>query len=274
MQKDVFMSGLGYIRQMGISGVGNIQPVSYWIKPGASPVYLYLHGLGCAKDDFFNAAQYDLPGNPTLVAFDFPGCGQSPLANKEKNTIDDLVELTHTVIGHLRLAPLVMIGHSMGGLVGLILAEERPGLIQAFINVEGNLAASDCFFSRHIAAMKEDRFCQKAFPKYVERIRQNTNPGLRRHADILQKYADPRAMHSVAQSLVAYSDEGRLMERFLRLKMPKQFIYGDENHGLPYLKAFRHSPVSIACIPGSNHFPQQDNPDAFYKAVGEFVRTM
>ena len=38
---------------------------------------LYLHGLGCSKDDFAPAAEVKELEHFTLAAFDFPGCGNS-----------------------------------------------------------------------------------------------------------------------------------------------------------------------------------------------------
>jgi pimeloyl-ACP methyl ester carboxylesterase len=42
----------------------------------------------------------------------------------------------------------LLVGASMGGLVGLLYAERRSDQLVGFVNVEGNLAPEDCMFSR------------------------------------------------------------------------------------------------------------------------------
>lgn len=248
---------------------GNVQPIAYWQKSGQKPPLVYLHGLGCAKDDFYTSAQFQLPGAPALLAFDFPGCGSSPLKDGQHYNIDDLVEFTDVFLKDIGAIPAVIIGHSMGGLIGLLLAEKYPEDVRAFINIEGNLSASDCFFSRRIAAMNEETFCMRSFKKYVGRLKLNTNFGLSRHAEILERFSNPRAMYDVAPSLVAYSDTGQLLNRFLKLKVPTSFIYGSENASLPYIGQLQKGCIRVCEIAKSNHFPHQDNPHDFYMIVAK-----
>ncbi len=243
---------------------GLAQPLAYARRPGQQPDFFYVHGLGCAGSDFHNAAPYLEQG---LLTLDFPGCGASPLPAGASYDIDDLVALTRQFLHAVSPRPVVIIGHSMGGLIGLLLAERYPEQVCGFINVEGNLAGSDCFFSRHIAAQDMEKFCGRTFKKYTGRLKNHPNPGLRHHADILQHFSDPRAMHAVAPSLVAWSDNGGLLERFFKLPVPRQFIYGSENSALPYLKQIAEAGVPVDEIPYANHFPHQDNPDAFYGRI-------
>jgi pimeloyl-ACP methyl ester carboxylesterase len=45
-----------------------------------------------------------------------------------------------------------LIGHSMGGLTALMLADRDPTAVASLVNIEGNVAPEDCFLSRQIVS--------------------------------------------------------------------------------------------------------------------------
>ncbi len=241
--------------------------ISYFVRPANAKTILFLHGLGCAKDDYYGACENKNLKNYTLVGLDFPGCGHSSYPTNARFGIDDLVEITKQVIDRLNLDQVVLFGHSMGGLVGLLLAEKYAGKIESFINLEGNLAGSDCFFSGKVAGLGRNEFINKAFEKYIHRVRINKNIGLKEHAKILQKYSSAAAMRDVCPSLVEYSEKGDLLKRFLNLRQPIQFIYGSQNSSLPYLDRLKDSQCQVDEISNSGHFPFYENPSEFYKKL-------
>jgi pimeloyl-ACP methyl ester carboxylesterase len=245
--------------------------LSYFLHSGSERTILLLHGLGCAKNDYLGAVEHDAIKTFSIVGLDFPGCGQSPYPHNAHFGIDDLVEITRLVLEQLNLKKVVLAGHSMGGLVGLLLAEKYPEKFSAFINIEGNLAGSDCFFSRKVAGIERAVFIKTTFQKYIHRVKINKNTGLQEHAKILQKYASAAAMRDVCPSLVSYSEQGGLLKRFLDLKIPIQFIYGSQNRELPYLPVLKDAHCPINEIENSGHFPFYDNPQEFYKVIVDFI---
>lgn len=126
--------------------------IGYFIRRGRKDAVIYLHGLGCSKHDFLEAVNRPELQAYTLIAFDFPGCDDSPYPDDLHLEMDDLVEITHLVVSALPIDDFVIIGHSMGGLVALLFAERYGKHVKGFINVEGNLAPEDCF-----SALEEQR---------------------------------------------------------------------------------------------------------------------
>jgi pimeloyl-ACP methyl ester carboxylesterase len=245
--------------------------LAYFSHSGSEKYILFIHGLGCAKNDYFAAVEHAGLKNFSLLGLDFPGCGQSPYPAMARFGIDDLVAITKQFFDKINLEKVILVGHSMGGLVGLLLAEKYPERIKAFINIEGNLAGSDCFFSRKVAGIERDVFIKTTFQKYIHRVKINKNKGLQEHAKILQKYARAEAMRDVCPSLVSYSEQGGLLKRFLDLKLPIQFIYGSQNRELPYLPVLKDAHCSINEIENSGHFPFYDTPQEFYKVIADFI---
>jgi len=203
----------------------------------------------------------------TIIGFDFPGCGGSPYPEHASYTMEDLVEITHLVVTALHIKKCVIIGHSMGGLVGLLFARKYPHNLAGFINVEGNLAPEDCFASRTISQQSLDDFEKKGFPRLIKDIRQSSNKGLQKIAKTLQEHTSPKALHDCSHSLVHYSDSGKLLEWFIQLTIPKIFMYGSENSHLSYIPVLRQQGVSVVEIKDSGHFPCYDNPEEYWGQV-------
>lgn len=246
-------------------------PISYFLRRGRKETVVYLHGLGCSKSDFRDAFSQPELDAYTLLAFDFPGCGHSPYPEDAALGIDDLVEITHLVLAALKIKELVLIGHSMGGLVGLLFAERYRAVVEGFINVEGNLASEDCFFSRAVAQSDYPQFATTSFPALKRRLAHESQVGLRYYGQNLER-ASARAYFELAPSLVEYSDHGNLVQRFMALSIPKLFVYGSANRRLSYLPRLQESDCAVAEIPRSGHFPFHDNPTAFYRAIAAFVQ--
>lgn len=246
--------------------------ISYTTRSGNENALLYLHGMGCAKQDIFPLWEMDALNNYTGYSLDFPGCGQSPYIEKEPISIDFLVEMTMAFIRQIiKEKKILVIGHSMGGLVGLLVAEKMPERILTFINIEGNLAASDCFFSGKISKMDRNLFVNDRFMKYVRSLKISKNKGLQKHGTIMENQTNPLHLYDVAPSLVYYSQQAELLMRYKRLPQKKIFIYGCENNSLPYIEALISDKMHIAEIAESNHFPQYDNPKMLSRVLASFL---
>jgi pimeloyl-ACP methyl ester carboxylesterase len=245
--------------------------IDYSCRRGRNGTVVYLHGLGCSKSDFREAFHRPELEAYTLLAFDFPGCGHSPYPENAALGIDDLVEITHLVLAALRITKAVLIGHSMGGLVGLLFAERYRAVVSGFINVEGNLAPEDCFFSRAVAQSDYQQFATTSFPELKRHLAQEPQIGLRLYAQNLE-HASLRAYFELAPSLVEYSDHGNLVHRFTALSIPTLFMFGSANQQLSYLPRLKESDCEVAEITQSGHFPFHDNPLAFYRAIAAFLQ--
>jgi pimeloyl-ACP methyl ester carboxylesterase len=244
---------------------GQMCRIRVWQRAGRLPRLLYLHGLGCDGQD----AEMLLT-QPALAGFavgapDLPGHGGTSLPAGVRLTLDDSVEVAHQVAGD---DAVVLIGHSMGGTIGLLYAERHPA--KCYINLEGNLAPENCHFSRESKRRTAEEFAGVSLPAYLGKLRASGQAVLQRYAETLAA-AEPQALYDVGSSLVDYSDSGTLIERFGRLPMPKLYVHGDRNRGLTYLPALRKAGLPVIEIADSGHFPHLDNPKALASAIAEFI---
>lgn len=243
------------------------------LRFGGGPTLLYLHGLGSTSDDLLIGERAGLLGGLDLVAPDFPGHGGSDYPRTEGVTIDDLVTIVRQLSETLVLGRVHLMGHSMGGLTGLMFAASHPEMVTSFINLEGNLAPEDCgvysratldgaflgaeeaFFSRLAADMA--RSGKPGFGEMSSRLRGNVNT--------------PRAWYHYCASIVDCSDNLPLLEIFRKLPVPRVFIHGDGNADLSYLPALARARIPVKAIADSDHFPAYSNPTELYAFVEDYV---
>jgi pimeloyl-ACP methyl ester carboxylesterase len=174
-------------------------------------------------------------------------------------------------VAQLRLAPFLLVGGSMGGLVALLYAERNPGKVAGFVNVEGNLAPEDCMFSRLVVPHAYSHFEKVVFPQIKKTLSSKSGRGSARHLQVLEK-AHPRAYYDYVFQTVEYSDHGHLLDRFLALPLPKCFLYGSENRHLSYLQRLRESDCTVIGIKNAGHFLFYDAPDDYAAALSSFAR--
>ena len=191
--------------------------IEYFLRLGFKETLLYLHGGACYKNDFLEATKIPTFNDYTIIAFDFPGCGNSTYSKDQNLNIDDLVEITHLIIKKLNLNNIVLIGHSMGGLVGLLYVL-KYNHIKAFIDIEGNLTSENCVFSRQVSNCSVHEY-KNILNQLTQNLKNSGNKGLKEWSKTIEKYSDPKAFLHYCYQIVDYSDNGKLVvdERFLNL---------------------------------------------------------
>jgi pimeloyl-ACP methyl ester carboxylesterase len=77
------------------------------------------------------------------------------------------------------VGPAVVIGHSLGGVIALALAELAPADLRAVIDVDGNVALGDCTYSSQIAAYPEADFVAHGHAAVCDRLQAHADPIVR-----------------------------------------------------------------------------------------------
>jgi pimeloyl-ACP methyl ester carboxylesterase len=107
---------------------------------GAGPAALMLHGLAGHVGEWSETAAW-LTGLRRVVAFDARGHGRSsrrPTDVSSDAHVDDAI----FVVERLDLAPVVVIGQSLGGRTALLVAARRPDLVAGLVVAEASPEAT------------------------------------------------------------------------------------------------------------------------------------
>lgn len=235
---------------------------------GSGPELVWIHGLG-EQSSSFDAIARRVDGC-THVLVDLPGYGRSPWPDAPSEG-DSLVGLADHLAGWLADSRPILAGHSMGGVLGQLLAERSA--IGALVDIDGNISEGDCAFSSKAIRYSEEEFARHGFAKLRDGVYRGglDDPALRGyHAGMLA--CDPRAFYRNACDLVTVSKAEGLASRLAALDVPVLFIAGVPRgicarshellagHGIPT--------VGIA---NSGHWPFLDQPAAFGATISEFL---
>lgn len=98
---------------------------------GGGPTVLMLHGIGGGHLAFAPQVETFANAGYRAVAWDMPGYGHS--APIEPYTFKGLAQSCITLIESLKCAEVVLLGHSMGGMVAQEVVARRPELVSKLI---------------------------------------------------------------------------------------------------------------------------------------------
>ena len=98
---------------------------------GGGPPLLMVHGIGGAKINWMLLAPL-LADRFHVEALDLPGFGESPLAGRSA-ALDSQRNLVVRYIQEVVGSPVVLTGHSMGGLISMLVASARPDLVERLV---------------------------------------------------------------------------------------------------------------------------------------------
>lgn len=106
----------------------------HYICEGTGKNILLLHGWGGSTESFlpvFNHLKKDFK----VYALDFPGFGKSPQP-QEVWGVYEYAEMTKKFIDKMGIEEIVLIGHSFGGRISIILANKYPDLFKKIVLVD------------------------------------------------------------------------------------------------------------------------------------------
>lgn len=233
---------------------------------------LFLHGFGSTKEDYLDVQfNKSFTGRP-FIAYDTPGSGESTCPDLSKLSIAFLVDLAVQVIKRL-LRPgqkFHLVGHSMGGLTGVVLAQRNPSSIPSFANIKGNLAPEDCFLSRQIFEFPAED-TEEFITQFIHRTRRSKYYSDRLYAAAFRAKVNPAAVRPTFESMVSVTDNGNLLSVFEGLPFRRMYMYGEQFASLSYLGRLAEAGVEVAEISESGHFVMFSNPIAMWKKMATFM---
>jgi pimeloyl-ACP methyl ester carboxylesterase len=236
---------------------------------GEGPELVWIHGLG-ESSTCFEPSIAALPGF-THVLPDLPGYGRAAWP-AQAVTLSELA--TMLVKWLAERPPTVVIGHSMGGVLALLIAERAP--VRGIINIEGNLSRGDCTFSGKAAVYSREDFESRGFGELRDWIYEMgyPNPPLRGYfAAMSMACAD--VFHQHALDLVEMSKAEELAPRLGKLAIPALYIAGVPDGICMRSRALlMEHKVRWVGIEKAGHWVYADQPERFVGEVTTFLRSL
>jgi len=145
--------GPGWPLNGGLAGRASpLAPVPPWLPPGrvvnlpgrgevfardsggapGDPVVLLLHGWTASADLNFFPVYAGLAGSFRVIALDHRGHGRG-MRSVEPFRLEDCADDAAALLDQLGAGPVVVVGYSMGGPIGLLLARRHPGRVAGLV---------------------------------------------------------------------------------------------------------------------------------------------
>jgi pimeloyl-ACP methyl ester carboxylesterase len=259
------------------------------------PTVVLVHGLGGSHLNWDLLAPLLTP-HGRVYAIDLPGFGRSEPAGR-KASVQANVAVVKRFVDEVAGAPVVLVGNSMGGMISILVAGERPDAISSLVlldpAVPGPRRALDplvaLMFAVYAIPLVGERFLAKrrASTSIRERVIEtlklcgvdpDTVPStvIDRSVTLLDERADVEGMDKAflvaARSLIKLLvDPRRYRKAMSSLRLPVLLVHGDRDRLVPVAAARdiarRHPAWRYLELAGVGHVPQLQKPEELAAAM-------
>lgn len=247
--------------------------------PPSDRAVVLLHGYSASVEWWDRVASALL--DERVIAIDLVGHGGSEApSDAEPYGIDGQAEAVRQALDALDVRQAVLVGHSMGGLVAIALAEADPERVER-VAVSDSPAAAELVESPALAGLA----CTPIIGPVIDRFRAVdavTESSLQ--TGFAPDYPVPPLAHRSLEQLThaGVCDSGRqeqmsdAAERLAGLGKPALVVWGERDVLTPTqsnVERFRQVGLTPVVIPKAGHSPMVEAPGEFLTAITDFVTT-
>ena len=225
-----------------------------------------------------------------VVAIDLPGYGESPPL-VQRTTIPRYAQLIADLIEQISDTPVVLVGHSMGGMTSITLALKRPELVERMVllnpTITGRLSLFINLFVSPITFL--ERFKWGSFLVSIgERTIVGITDRLTRPASFAERSLITRQDYEHIRSDIRRPGQGRvraecfqamlandLSARLKKVKTPALVIWGAEDNTVPLrdagVLADEWPDADLRIIPKTGHWPQFEAPEITSRQIASYL---
>ncbi len=236
------------------------------------PPLLLVHGFTGSDIDWVDV-QPALAARRRVVSYTHRGHGDS--VHTTSYSLDELVGDLESVVEQLQLAPMHLLGHSMGGVVALRYALAHPDPLASLILMDTFAAPpSDGSMGAMIDGMV-DTAMRDGVGAVLDGMRPflaAAPPEIAARVEYKVLHMDPAAFVTLGRSLASFPSMADRLGELAHL--PVTVIVGANDTPLLDSARFLHDAIPgsrLEVVPDAGHSPQEDNPDAWLRAVEDHL---
>jgi pimeloyl-ACP methyl ester carboxylesterase len=216
-----------------------------------------------------------LASNHTLVCYDRPGTGLSD-HNRTEFSLDSDVQDLETVIDHLKLKRLALLGYSEAGPVSITYAAKHPRRVSHLV-LYGTYARGEAIGTEEFKA------------SLLSLVRAHWGVGSKMLTDIFAPDADAAtikvganfqresATPEIAAKILGLTFKANVEQLLHNLRVPTLVLHRRQDRAIPF-RLGRELASLIANarfvpLEGRDHFPWLGGPDSVLRIIGEFLGT-
>jgi pimeloyl-ACP methyl ester carboxylesterase len=202
-----------------------------------------------------------------VLAYDHPGCGESALPPGFRFGVDNLAELAVGLLDALGVERAHLVGHSMGGGIGLQLAVHQPDRLRRAV-----LAAPVCY---HVPLPLANPW--RIWPILRSRDDNLAPLTTRVQAQCQSLIQRPEYLRACTGLVRDYWNHAffATARRYREISSPIHLIWGEQDIGIPprryALRLAADTGASLSVVAGTGHLVQQSRPKLFNEIVTHFL---
>jgi pimeloyl-ACP methyl ester carboxylesterase len=239
---------------------------------------LFLHGLGGGHHAWDNQLPYFAGRGYAAHAWDQPGYGHTPIV--EPYDLEQVSASAKRLIDSFGDEPVVLVGHSMGGMVAQETFARHPGCAKALILGFTSPAfggGSEEFVRQFVAARVAPLDAGKTMPEVAAQLMptmrgSRSNPAGLAQAQKIMSGIDPDMYRKAVRLLTTFDRKDNLKN----IDVPTLLIAGsDDKTASPKVMERMAKEIGGAefiVLEGCGHLGPMDQPEAFNKAVEAFLK--
>lgn len=243
-------------------------PLHYEVSGSGSPLLL-MHGWGCDHTTVASIAA-TAARTHTVYNIDLPGFGASPEPDSNW-TVEDYATLMEGLIVRLGLKSPVLIGHSFGGRVAIVMASRGTYDSIVLVDAAGVKPRRPLKYYLKVYSFKAAR---RLLPLIIGRERAGRRIERMRSRHGSADYASSSPRMRAIMSLAVNNDLRHLMPA---VKAPVLLIWGENDTATPMRDARimeRLMPeAALVSFAGCGHYSFLDNPGQFAAVLSSFLNS-
>ena len=256
--------------------------IRYHLISGKGSILVYLPGLSMpSAEQFLSVVTHQDMAEYHTLLIDYIGSGCSDHCQEFDCSIENHARSVAAVLDFGGVKGCTIIGHSMGGTVGITLAILRPDLVAKLIVAEANISPGGGKATRRIASYSETEYVNEAHKVLLEELRKAEREESAVAAFIHQAWskADPAGLYKSSVALVEL--DTAFKKQFQKLRIPCTFIYGEESLPKEGNKAQPDAPdptdlegsgIRIGVVPNAGHAMMFDNLEGFVHVLKQALQ--
>lgn len=256
---------------ISISG-SNLAFSDFPAAPGfeSAPPVILMHGWGCNRSTLASVQEVARRCGRRVLNIDFPGFGQSP-EPPEVWGVDQYARQIEGLLDHLGISNPILLGHSFGGRIAIIISSRRPVDKLILVDAAGVKPRRKPKYYFKVYTFKAAKclwrliFGNEAAQRRIEAWR-------KAHSSADYAAASPR-MRAIL-SKVVNQDLCHLMPL---IKAPTLLIWGSNDTATPISDARKMERLipeaALVEFPGASHFSFLDQPTRFAAVISSFLNS-
>lgn len=248
-----------------------------YVEAGSGDTLVLIHGF-CEDKTLWKDFSDVLSADYRVVCIDLPGFGDSEVCDGYPST-EVYAQSVHDLVVELKLAPFVVIGHSLGGYVTLAFAQLFPELLRGFGLFHSTVFADAA--DRRATREKAIEFVTNhGSGAYVATLipKLFTEPNKIRFADriagLIEKGSAAPAQ-GIIDATVSMRDRKDRSQLLKDVKVPVLFIAGKEDTTVPLAQSEQQAVFSKNVrsyfLEDCAHMGMVEQPEQSLEAIQDFV---